>query len=495
LWCIDLNSTNITMQGSESVDCIEMRIGDRVEVGEFGIAFDRLSKLQPDAPLQAEDRSEGVAVAAASAARVAIPTDSAVDLDHNETLAPRRNAWRNPDSGILNEPFESSDTGSSAVSNPSPFDLQPSPMNGRTSDADSDTLAESGDLSDRVLTEASTQAERMVGERGVTSRPANRHSPDAGIQSPGTQGMGVSGAIAEGLAALIENLPCVRQLDELSYQLQAQLEQIRAETARLAEQSEHLTATRLLWERERLELRRLLAEASNHPALLGDAPARPRMAHTEVDPSSSCGQSSGGQSIAGQAPAISNLPPAPRDGQLLSVQAISVETLSSAPPASVAEPATAPGQATGDAPQPRAEATADGASNSAASNAVVPNTNVPNAVAANAASPITATREATGALPVDASASAAVPPRKQSARSSRRATVDRDRLVDFVSDRMVVLERRRRRKKSLVASGLGLGVVLLLAVSGCLWIQFGQDYVPVPPVVSQWLEAVANPAR
>jgi colicin import membrane protein len=43
LWCIDLNASNGTEINGAPVDCARVMIGDRLEVGEFGLVFQRLS--------------------------------------------------------------------------------------------------------------------------------------------------------------------------------------------------------------------------------------------------------------------------------------------------------------------------------------------------------------------------------------------------------------------------------------------------------------------
>jgi len=44
LWCVDLKSSNGTTISGRPIDCAEVEIGDRVEVGEFGLVFQRLSR-------------------------------------------------------------------------------------------------------------------------------------------------------------------------------------------------------------------------------------------------------------------------------------------------------------------------------------------------------------------------------------------------------------------------------------------------------------------
>lgn len=47
LWCIDLVSSNQTLYLDEPITCTEVEIGEKVDVGEFSIRFERLSRTLP----------------------------------------------------------------------------------------------------------------------------------------------------------------------------------------------------------------------------------------------------------------------------------------------------------------------------------------------------------------------------------------------------------------------------------------------------------------
>ncbi len=44
LWCVDLRSSNGTVLNGQEIDCAQIQIGDRLEVGEFGLVYQRRSQ-------------------------------------------------------------------------------------------------------------------------------------------------------------------------------------------------------------------------------------------------------------------------------------------------------------------------------------------------------------------------------------------------------------------------------------------------------------------
>jgi pSer/pThr/pTyr-binding forkhead associated (FHA) protein len=71
LWCVDLNSSNGTQLNGESIVCSQVAIGDKLDVGEFSLIFERLSYGRQSPPVVAPPAAAPPA-AASSLASVSI---------------------------------------------------------------------------------------------------------------------------------------------------------------------------------------------------------------------------------------------------------------------------------------------------------------------------------------------------------------------------------------------------------------------------------------
>jgi pSer/pThr/pTyr-binding forkhead associated (FHA) protein len=71
LWYVDLVSSNGTLRGGQKIECGEVRIGDRLEVGEFTVVFQRLSRGG------AEARQERAGALAGPAVEEMLPSEVA----------------------------------------------------------------------------------------------------------------------------------------------------------------------------------------------------------------------------------------------------------------------------------------------------------------------------------------------------------------------------------------------------------------------------------
>lgn len=59
LWCIDLNSSNGTLLNDEPIVCSQVAIGDKLDVGEFSLVFERLSYGRTPRPPEAQPSIAG----------------------------------------------------------------------------------------------------------------------------------------------------------------------------------------------------------------------------------------------------------------------------------------------------------------------------------------------------------------------------------------------------------------------------------------------------
>ena len=75
----------------------------------------------------------------------------------------------------------------------------------------------------------------------------------------------------------------------------------------------------------------------------------------------------------------------------------------------------------------------------------------------------------------------------RSRRVSPPVRVARDELVEYVTDRIVGLERKRNRRRVWIGAGAALSLAVTLVAAGGVWLHFGQEYLPLPPSMLQQL--------
>jgi pSer/pThr/pTyr-binding forkhead associated (FHA) protein/predicted nucleic acid-binding Zn-ribbon protein len=215
LWCIDLNSSNGTFLNEQPLVCGRVAIGDRLEVGEFGLVFQRLSRGRKRAAESSASEESGE-----SASSLPTPAEGRV-----ETTGPtlkvqaidqtQRTRWRQPPARSGGEPSAPA-----------------LPLAAESASQEAKSTPEPG----RVPLAAGPLDEQQRTER-------------------------------DKLAAEVARLSSERQemqarWEQTSQQFQAQIGQLHGEASRLAEQRQALQQSRDDWHSERAALTQQLHERS-----------------------------------------------------------------------------------------------------------------------------------------------------------------------------------------------------------------------------------------
>ncbi|WP_425618155.1 FHA domain-containing protein [Anatilimnocola sp. NA78] len=211
LWCIDLLSSNRTLHREEPNTCVELALGEKIEVGEFEIVFERFSR-QRDV-LGRTSRSDSAGATASK-------------RDHKGKSL--RKAWRELEAN----PSQAESAGSVP------------PM----------TISPSGNSESNVLISASSS--------GVLVDPATVVAH--GATQDTTSDIGRS-------TVTTSSLPDLQQLEELSRRLQGQFAQLQSEANRLTDITLRLNSASLQWADNRDEILGLLTASLNPPNLQGIA--------------------------------------------------------------------------------------------------------------------------------------------------------------------------------------------------------------------------------
>lgn len=230
LWCIDLNSSNGTQRNGQDIVCEEVVLGDRLEIGEFKLVFQRLSSggrtgSSEPAELVDEVFTNLSTLHDSEQAPVAVPPLSSAPADWGTQVVPVRSLsrWRtdgNEDSQLeLDDRTRSHGGVSSDSSAPSMLD---------TSAADS-----SVDTSNHSEAERRRLHDELAAELARSAR--EREEMQAEWQS------------------------ATARLQEKSDQLQAKLDAVEEEATRLERQRAELAAAQQAWQTEQAAVAMRLA--------------------------------------------------------------------------------------------------------------------------------------------------------------------------------------------------------------------------------------------
>jgi pSer/pThr/pTyr-binding forkhead associated (FHA) protein len=474
LWCVDLVSSNGTQLGDEGICCSEVQLGDRLEIGGFGLVFEGVSGLAPA----------------------------------ETTATVRRAPEASRDARLRRSKRRSSRSLPAALRK---------------------VLVSNSDLV--------AQAAAAARENGPILRTTALAANEGGGNR--TRGLPIQpGAQNAELTARIDAMS-VGQLERASARLEGQLELLDAEADCLMAKLEALAAIRFKLEVRRAELlgrlhqtsETLEAEGSPRDAL----PQRPHaleacpkpLTHencVQVEAFSHCDSSpplpqsrstDRDHLLTGDSPRLNEQAgPSPKeqDGHCSSIATEGLpEQLT---PCVISDGKVFAMTNADDAPAPTqtlpepAEGTAGAEQLGGSSNAQLASDEAATASGNQPPESAPAVEQTTGtstavAQPVGQTEAITQGMRKKVGRASRAKNVNQNNLVDFVSDRMITLERQKSRKRLLIGLSVALSVLLVLSAAAGGWYQWGQDYLPVPDSVAEqapdwmasWFERVATAAR
>jgi pSer/pThr/pTyr-binding forkhead associated (FHA) protein len=242
LWYIDLVSSNGTTLNGRSIDCAELQIGDQLEIGEFILLYQRLSK-------GGASRGESTPASQPAAASVAdmLPPDfeedmpldleSHIPLQLEEQLADDEHAGSSP---VI--PLDQAD--------PEPMTSKPA-MELAVLAPVQQTRQELATLQRRV--EALTQLTAQVGKTAVQQLTQKTREAFEQERQRIAQELERRGDDLAREKAALES-----QWQTASRELASQVTQLRDEASLLARQRQAMEQSRVLWDAQRTELERQL---------------------------------------------------------------------------------------------------------------------------------------------------------------------------------------------------------------------------------------------
>lgn len=467
LWCVDLNSSNGTQLNGSPLDCQRMEIGDRLDVGEFGLVFLRLSnrplvtdsglpggrsdadapdsqETQPVAavlPYESPEESTVLTSPAEERALQSAPPSSfgqapIADEDRRlrELLAEEiarlgrerddmHRQWEQSSAQLLAQIGQLHAEAARLASEREAFEQSRQQWQADQAAA-ADQLAKRSDqlarLEQELAASAATLADRLADldqrELLPAAAPAQPRPPTPEQLAQEAEDRRLREQLTAHLAALSQERQQQAQWEQTSQQLLAQISHLQAQAADLATQRQALDDSRQEWQAERAALKRQLHEQNDQLSRL-----EAQLAGTTNDDHERRAPVENQAPVENSSQQASHVPP----GQ----EALPVDPIA---PAIEFPPAAALEQAAGERVTP------------------------PQA-------PVAETSPS--------------PPPQESTSGSDSST-RRDQLPLFVSDRLLDLDRGRGRKWLWwSAGGVGVMAAIALVVAIVMWVLYGAPLV------------------